>query len=113
MAIRSTATAALDASGGFELRCAWLGQLQAAGRLASQQRASHWHSLKPLEWLCPSSLLFLLFLAINVAWECLLGLLRFLDDFTGRRGTLWISRVKEEILGLVCMHVVCTSPCKK
>lgn len=46
------------------------------------------------------SLLFLLFLAINLIWEVFLGSLVFINDVLGGRKSMWLSRTKEELLGL-------------
>lgn len=46
------------------------------------------------------SLLFLLFLAITLGWELVVGCLVFVNDLLGGRKSLWLERTKEELLGL-------------
>jgi hypothetical protein len=46
------------------------------------------------------SILFLIFLTVSIVWECLMGVLTFLNNvFRGRKAT-WLTRVKEELLAL-------------
>lgn len=45
-------------------------------------------------------LLFLLFMLINVAWEVVVAGLVFINDILGGRKSMWLSRTKEELLGL-------------
>ena len=54
----------------------------------------------------PLALLFAIFLAISLAWEFLLAIATFLDELISGRKSLWIQRIKDEVLGLGVISLV-------
>ncbi len=53
-----------------------------------------------------ASVLFLIFVAITLSWECLLGILTFVNNILRGKRAHWLDRVKEEVLALGVVSLV-------
>ncbi|KAG2445775.1 hypothetical protein HXX76_000379 [Chlamydomonas incerta] len=58
------------------------------------------------------SCLFLLFMGISIAWQIFIALITFLNSFYGGAKTIWLTRLKEEVLdvGVISLVLVFVYP---